>query len=250
MSLVISFPYADRIELLTDGAQYLPSGRLMATARKVWVSPDCPMAVTGRGNARMVRQLAEAFIGFAAGGSFYEAMHEIEVRTDRWRMANAFRGQNFQMLIAGWSERAGLGQFLFQSVPGTGLYEGLEPMRISTLHGPFYAGPPMADDEATHIMTDDRVRNGAQDFGPDLCQLIRQKTDFGIDDPKKRQVHMVGGFIDHTVIDRIGATTRRMMTWPDRPCRKIDASLEPVIHPYPARPVLNIEQFAAAPAAA
>lgn len=237
MSLFITLPYKDRIELLTDGASYTNRGRAMMFSTKVWTSPHCPMAVTGRGSSGMVRSLATAFLGFAKCGSFSEALREIETRTDRWRMANAFKGRPFQMMIVGWSPETGFAQILFQSVPGSGVYEGLEPMRVNTIYGPFWGAPPVKEEDAAKILTPDRVPNGALDFGPELCKLARQSPDNVVGQDPNRLVYMVGGHIDFTRVDQFGATTQRLLTWPDKRFKTIDPSLPYTLAPTVPRPV-------------
>ncbi|GAB5428043.1 MAG: hypothetical protein Devi2KO_15020 [Devosia indica] len=226
MSMFVTFPYEDRIEMLTDGACYNKRGTLFMASEKVWRSPDCPMMVTGRGNAKMVRELAKACLGFAQCGSFAQAIRDIELHFDEWRERNGeYQGQTFQMLIAGWHEDTGFSQF--HVVSHANWIPGMEPMRVNTVWGVFWAGPPIDPIKANPILTEERVKAGATVFGPELAQLARetpmQQWESGM------ILHSVGCHIDHTVLTRHGVETKRLLKWPDKRLQKIDPDLKPEI---------------------
>ncbi|HEV7344542.1 MAG TPA: hypothetical protein VGN60_02800 [Devosia sp.] len=233
MSLFVSFPYEDRIELLTDAASYLPTGLLMMTHSKVRTSKTVPMAVTGRGHSVEIDSMINACLSYAEdAGSFGQAMIAIEREFDEWRAASEYTGNAFQLYIAGHIEGHGLAQYQICSIPDYPL-KGMEPMRVNTLYGVIYAGPDTDAERIADILSEDRLRAGAREFGPDLCQYLRGLKDHSPQDPLKRKMHGIGGHIDLTTITATGATTERLLTWPDRPFMMIDPDLQPDVHIHP-----------------
>lgn len=232
MSMFIGFPYEDRIELLTDGAVYLPNGYLVFTQRKVTCSPDVPAAITGRGDKYTTDKMTAACLSYIKDYGFHEGMIAIEREFDQWRAAG-YDGLPFQLYIAGYDEKRGPVQFTVSSHPNV-MHEGAEAMRINTLFGIAYGAPPVDQEEVATFLTEERIAKGCAEFGPELCQYLRGRTDHVIDDPEKRQIHIVGGHIDLTTVNKDGASTRRLMTWPDLPLEFIDPTLQPVVEPTPA----------------
>lgn len=242
MSMFIGFPYEDHIEILTDGAVYLPNGYLVFTERKVHCSPDVPAAITGRGNRFAVERMTEACMSYFRDYGFRGGMEAIEVEFDQWR-SSGYRGLPFQLYIAGFDEERGPVQFTVSSHPNV-MYEGTEAMRINTIFGVAYGAPPLDQGEVANFLNEERLAKGCADFGVELCQYLRGRTDFVIDDPEKRQIHIVGGHIDLTTVKAVGASTRRLLTWPDLPLEFIDPTLQPVFEPDTAP--TNAGQMAAA----
>jgi hypothetical protein len=227
MSMFATFPYDDRVELLTDGANYTAAGTYVLSTEKVWRSDRLPMFVTGRGNTAMIRMLAEACLAIADRvGSFEKAVPEISMHFDKWREANApYQGKAFQILIAGWSDAFGFGQFHLSSMDWL---PGLEPMRLNTVWGVFYAGPVLDPAKMAEVLNEDTVQEGAASFGPGLCQLARETPMAPWDNPDV-SFTSIGSHIDLTTLTRNGVETRQLMTWPDKRFRKLDASLKPTV---------------------
>lgn len=227
MSMFATFPYEDRIEMLTDGACYTKRGTFILDTEKVWRSPDCPMMVTGRGNSKMIKMLATACLFIAASHrNFAKAIEHIEQHMNQWREKNGpYQGEMFQLLIAGWSPEFGFGQF---HVASHEWMPGMTPLGIDTVWGVFYAGPPIEGERAAAILNEETIETGAAAFGPDLCQLVRE-TPMTQWDGENRTFPSVGGHIDLTTLTPHGVETRRLMEWPDRRLRKIDTSLKPTI---------------------
>jgi len=239
MSMFIGFPFEDRIEILTDGAVYLPNGYLVFTERKVHCSPDVPAAITGRGNRHTVERMTEACLSYFRDYGFRGGMIAIEQEFDQWR-AIGYQGLPFQLYIAGYDEERGPCQFTVSSHPDV-MHKGAEAMRINTLLGVAYAAPPLDQEEVSAFLNEERLAKGCSDFGPELCQYLRGRTDYVIDDPEKRQIHIVGGHIDLTTVAKEGASTRRLLTWPDLPLEFIDPTLQPVMEPRPTTPIAPAE---------
>lgn len=228
MSMFATFPYEDRIEMLTDGANYTKRGTVVLATEKVWRSPDCPMFVTGRGNTRMIRDLAKACMALAAvHGSFGKTIKAIEIHLDHWRETHgSYTGKFFQLLIAGWDAEFGFAQFHVAS--HADWIPGMEPMRVNTVWSVFYAGPPIDEERAKPLLTKERVEAGAAIFGPEFCQLARETPMQQADNPELT-FPSVGCHIDLTTLTSTGVETKRLMTWPDRRFHKIDVSLKPTI---------------------
>ncbi len=239
MSMFATFPYEDRIELFTDGANYTEKGTFMLASEKVWRSRSLPMFITGRGNTGMVHELAMTCLGIAEGLPFGEAVQEIEKHFDKWRETHGvYDGKAFQLHIAGWSPETGFCQF---HVVSHQLAENwMEPMRLNTVWGVFYAGPDLDGDRLAEILTPERVRAGGTVFGPEFCQLARETVAPQFDTGKI--IHGIGAHIDHTVLSTKGVETRRLLTWPDRRFRKLDPSVQPIIHlqPSPCSSPINV----------
>lgn len=51
-------PYKDRMEILTDGARYLPDGTVVEITSKVRASAFAPLAITGSGSVAAIDRLA------------------------------------------------------------------------------------------------------------------------------------------------------------------------------------------------
>ena len=234
MSMFVAFPYEDRIEVLTDGAVYLPDGLLMFTEKKIHTSPDVPAAITGRGNRHTVEKMTDACMSYFRDYGFRGGMQAIEAEFDQWRAAG-YDGFPFQLYIAGYDEERGPVQFTVSSHPNV-MYEGTEAMRINTIFGVAYAAPPLDQEEVSRFLTEERLAKGCGEFGVELSEYLRNRTDYRIDDPEKRQIYMVGGHIDWTTITSRGASTRRLLTWPDMPFQYIDATLQPIVEPETATP--------------
>ncbi|MBN9333631.1 hypothetical protein [Devosia sp.] len=227
MSMFATFPYADRIEMLTDGANYTKRGNFILETEKVWRSRHCPMMVTGRGNTKLIGELAAACLLIAdEHRNFAKAIEHIEKHINRWREANGtYQGTDFQLLIAGWSPEFGFGQF---HIGSRDFMPGMSVLGVDTVWGVFYAGPPIDPEKTAAIVNDDTIKDGAASFGPKLCQLARETPMLNADGG--RTFPSVGGHIDLTTLTCDGVETRRLMTWPDRRFRKIDTSLSPVVH--------------------
>lgn len=234
MSMFVAFPYEDRIEVLTDGAVYLPDGLLMFTEKKIHTSPDVPAAITGRGNRHTVEKMTEAALSYFKDYGFAGGMRCLEQEFNQWRVAG-YDGFPFQLWIGGYWEGQGLRQFTVSSHDNA-MYAGTKAMQLNTLVGVAYAAPPLDQEEVSRFLTEERVAKGCGEFGVEFSEYLRNRTDFVIDDPEKRQIHMVGGHIDWTTITSRGASTRRLLTWPDMPFQYIDATLQPIVEPEAATP--------------
>lgn len=234
MSLFVSFPFEDRIELLTDGATYLPNGRLVMTNKKVKTHKTVPMAVSGRGKTLEIYRLIDGVLSYAdETGSFLDTMQLVEREFDEWRASGKGPSiDDFQLFIAGYIEGYGLAQFQICSLPDYP-YKGMEAWRVNQITGPLYAGPDVDQSVTAAILTEERLKRGARDFGPELCQHIRSRKDHHPADPQKRKMHIVGGHIDLTTITANGAVTERLLTWPERLFDFIDPDQPPVIHLKP-----------------
>ncbi len=231
MSMFLGFPYADRIEVMTDGACYLPNGYLVFTECKIKCSPDVPAAITGRGNRHVVDKMTEGAFSYFRDYGLAGGLEAMEREFDQWR-ERGYEGLPFQLYMAVYDPVYGPRQFTVSS-HADAMYKGTEAMRLNSIYGVAYAAPPLDQDEVKSFLNEDRLAKGCADFGPELCQYLRGRTDYVVDDPEKRPIHMVGGHIDLTTVTKTGASTRRLLTWPDLPLELIDPTLKPVFEPTP-----------------
>ncbi len=59
MTAYILKPYSDRVEILSDGANYLPDGTVTGFREKVMTSPIVPLAVVGSGSVPVIDVLTD-----------------------------------------------------------------------------------------------------------------------------------------------------------------------------------------------
>lgn len=224
MSAFYALCFEDRIEILTDGAVYRDDGTLMDIRRKIWVSDHVPMAVTGRGGARLVENIAAAFLALSVQGSFDKTIELIMAAMDA-RKGSEPLAEHIEVLVAGISESSGPRLFYVASTNGHG-FATFEPWQVYDAGFELGGGPMPTPDEAAALGFTD-VAGGLASFGADLFEAMRRKPAENPIKPNLPPVYGIGGHVDHTVITREGIEITRLRTWDDRIGEPIDPYREP-----------------------
>lgn len=208
MSAFYALAYADRVELLTDGAIYQPDGTLTDIRSKVWASHHVPMAVTGRGPSVVVETMARLVVTLAAGGTFDGAMD---------RLAEVVAGrrdqecpQHFEMAIVGMSGAHGPCVYYFASKDAYGAFEPWTLYRIPD--GELGAGAELSGEDMANIGD---ASDGLLGAAVPLFEAMRKQKGPNPTDPAAPHVHGIGGHLDWTVVDASGVATVRLHDWPD-----------------------------------
>src|SRR5690606_37863767 len=86
MSAYMGAVYTDRVELVTDGATYMPDGTMVQFTEKVIRSDHVPAAITARGRLRDTTPLQLRLLGwFQDLGTFDGAMAAFQAHLDDLR---------------------------------------------------------------------------------------------------------------------------------------------------------------------
>ena len=104
-------PYADRIELLADGATCLPTGLLIAASDKVVVSPHLPFAIVGRGSIPDLKLMEAIVIELTAWGDVDDTLRRLTTMLE----SNRPDVGALEMAIACVSERDGPLPLMFRT---------------------------------------------------------------------------------------------------------------------------------------
>lgn len=210
MSAFFALAYADRIELLTDGAVYRDDGTLTDIKRKVWTSGHVPIAVTGRGATGVVEGFAAAIVCLAACGSFDRTIAGVQDLLDR----RSEKGvpSDVEMLICGISETAGTKILYFATCDAYG--QG-EPWTLLDMGQELGAGP-MPETAGLD------ASGGLAGCAVPLLESMRRQKGPNPTKPGLPEVYGIGGHIDWTVITADGCATERIHEWPDVIGEKIE----------------------------
>ena len=226
MSAFIAVAYENRVELLTDGAICDEMGILTDVRCKVWHSDKVPIAVTGRGSSVAVETVCMAIVAAAELlGGFDPAMSWL---IDALAERQGIGGENpIEIVITGIAESRGPVVLYFNTAEGQ-LFEGapVAPWVLVDMEGWVAAPVPSEIDTAL-------VEGLAFVVGGSLAMEAMRKTlvahAFVAGSSKQ---YVVGGCIDHTVIEADGVDVTRVHIWPDvigepiDPCRPALAAAE------------------------
>lgn len=228
MTAFLSFPYADRIELLADGATCLPNGMLIAATDKIVVSDHVPLAMMGRGNHGDLRTMTDAILKLATCGSVDDTLEQLvaaleDVRSEPGEPPD----QHFEIVIAAFSETRGPCQFVLNSFEA----EGRPSWTLIERSGEMIGGGnlPSKTDIAAAGLDAETFSDGAAVGGLALMEMMRRIP--GSDSTREGAVHAfwIGSHVDHAVIRAAGVTVTRLRTWPDERFKPIDPELKPRI---------------------
>ncbi|MDG4898046.1 hypothetical protein P9272_31380 [Mesorhizobium sp. WSM4976] len=213
MSAFIAVKHPHRVQLLTDGARYDRDHVLTGIVSKVWSSSILPIAVTGRGNLKIVEHIAREIIAEAEADS---VDHAIETHLPEYvEDIKAAGVKDCDLAIAVYSETAGpslyffdtggeFGTFKFQSQDIVWCAAELTGKELYDLAGARFLDETYLDDK-----------------GADLMELIRSKPTQG---------HFsVGGHCQLTTVTAEGVETVTLRRWPhDRVGSRIDPTGKPM----------------------
>ncbi len=197
----------DGIVLLTDGAWYTSEGIVQAIASKILVLPHIPAAIAARGPVA----LQPLLFGIAYPCRDFEDLltslknfedHLVSFVKSNSNVDNPLLDQ-FEVLIAGYShERKGFETYV------TANYQSL-----TLLSGDQVSPPP----DAAIIKQSGWQIPALNRFDADRDGLRLMDCQRAIGPP-----HVVGGFVQKTIVERDGVRSSIIHTWPDEVGRKIN----------------------------
>lgn len=229
MSAFISLVRDDVIEVCSDGALYLPNGRLGFVKQKIATLPEVPAAVFGRGADAIVGTLAHMTAilsplhALAGRGAFDDLLKRTElelapkIRAKIEEAGGVPETGHSEIMLAGFSEAAGPMVAAMRTFPqAVSGDEILEPWKLYRLPQIWFAGPNIADKmQAMGVTLDGLRRDGLEPHAVDLMQAMREVKDINPTAPHLPPIFGVGGHLQHVRITRDGAESRILHTWPD-----------------------------------
>ncbi|TGP50314.1 hypothetical protein EN873_24385 [bacterium M00.F.Ca.ET.230.01.1.1] len=212
MSAFYAMAYADRVELLTDAAIYLPNGLAVDFREKVWRSPSLPLAITGRGSLAF-EAFAETILDTPA-----DTVDLLVASAQAWldRFKAVYPADACELLLAGISESRGPRLWFFTTAS---IYLEFEPFVLYDVGSEFGGGNALTPEESASLPSAER---GLAELAVPLFEAMRRKPGLNPTVPHMPGVYGIGGHLDHTVVTTSGCTSTRLHTWPDVVGTKID----------------------------
>lgn len=222
MSAYVALCHDDRVELLTDGAQYDEAGTMRGFAEKVTRIASLPAAIATRGAVGPSGKLtAIVEKAFAVAGSFDMTMEALADNLVEFRAYDNLKGRagidggDIEMVIAGISEERGPIVFFWSTRDDFAPGKGLKAYRLYDTQTGLGQSHVLRTDQADGF----RRRGGLKAIGVELMEAMRRTQAMTISGLQ----FVVGGHVDLTTITVDGARTRRLHTWTD----KIGAPITP-----------------------
>ena len=219
MTAFILCPYADRVEILSDGAAYSPDGVFLGSHCKVMASDVVPLAVVGSGTISETSLLAAMILATAeATRSVDETLSLLAGSLDAVR-ARATGGTGMRMAIGAISETRGPVCYVFSTFTDTASNVPaftLQEMRRCFAQGAAPTGEDMAEYGPLSI------GDGLKKDAVFMLDSMRRQRMTNPAAPDREPFYSVGGHIDMTVIRADGYEQRVLHTWPDVVGEKID----------------------------
>lgn len=219
MSAFYSMCFQDRIELLTDAAQYDQHGTILAFERRVFPAHELPMVITGRGSSNSIKAFADRFNELAlAAGNVDRALKMIaSFIADFKPYADKTEIGHAEILIPCISESYGPSNWYFSTVDAYGIYE---PWKIGMVDREFALGSVRSVEIDMMALQRKFEQGGFASAGLEILELMRREK--GVRHSGGEPIYGIGGFVDHTVISREGVTVSKIHEWPDEIGKKID----------------------------
>lgn len=219
MTAFMLAPYADRVEILSDGAKYTADGIYLGSTCKVALSDDVPLAVIGSGVVSEIAALADIIMNAA------EATRSVDktIALLRKALKTIARKPNFdtgmRMAIGAISEKSGPVCFVFSTFSDPA--SDIAPFTLQEMPRPFAQGAaPTGEDMAGYGHLS--ISEGLEADAAFLFNCMRRQPLANPAAPGKESGHTIGGHLDFTVVRTEGYETRRLLTWPDVVGEKID----------------------------
>ena len=204
MSAYAAITHRDRVEIITDGAQYTPDGILVNTTNKVSWVPGRPIAITGRGNCRTLEFVEEIVCEAFEDATFDEG---IAALAETVPGIEGMHNWYFETIVAGISEKDGPTIWHVSSNE----WEGLPAYTLTRIENGIMSNCPFTADQYAEIV----AKGGLQKFGIGLMEHVRRQAIPAFDDPEAPPGYYVGAHIDHVAIRPSGVTRRRIHEWND-----------------------------------
>lgn len=219
MTAFVISPYADRVEILSDGAQYTAGGIYLGAAEKVITSDAVPLAVVGSGVVAEIAALANVVMKAAAvAGSvddtltlLGDALAEIG--------ENPKLGAGLRMAIGAISETRGPVCFVFSTF--TDPASTAKPFELQRMTRCFAQGAtPSGEDLVAYGPLG--IEEGLETDAAFIFESMRRQKMKNPASPEREPFYSVGGHVDLTIVRASGYERRRLREWPDVIGQKID----------------------------
>jgi len=220
MSAFMAAKYADRVDVLSDGAVYSEDGTVMGFERKIWKSDRLPLVFVGRGDALATRAMGAAVEMAERLHKTFDATLEclqqkIEARADSGAEQAALDG-----ILAGISETRGPVIAYFHTYQED---YPVEPFKFHDVPQEITCGSdpePRALHESGLPMF--WAIDGLRQYGPTFFDVMRQFPMQHLAHPDKPWVYAIGGHLDLATVTADGVTIERIHEWPDEIGQKIN----------------------------
>lgn len=212
MTAFIIGPYADRVEILSDGANYTPDGVVLGTCYKVYSSDILPLAVVGSGAVSEIALMAGMILMAAdATGSVDGALALLAgALSEIGESPNLDTG--LRIAIGAISESNGPVCYVFSTFNEPGSAVGAFNLR--RMSRVFAQGcPPTGEDLVSYGRMS--IEHGLERDAVFMLDAMRRQKMVNPAAPHREPIHSVGGHVDLTVVRADGITSKRLHEWPD-----------------------------------
>ncbi|WP_027060544.1 hypothetical protein [Mesorhizobium loti] len=217
--------------LITDAAAYDAGGTVVAIAPKVTTGKVSPIAVTTRGAHVLGMRLQQAICDQADQFGVDYALENFAREFPRVGIARHGSVDMVHVHIIAWSLTHGAIQLSAHNCPHA-FGDGQEPLVVTAPAGHYIAGTHI--DQAGLTASGMRKRHEGEDLVPyltvegvKLMEAMRLAPAKPIEgDSWAGEQYLIGGHIDVTVVEMLGAKTETVRTWPDVVGQKIVPSVE------------------------
>ncbi|MGO8282183.1 hypothetical protein ACC795_12280 [Rhizobium ruizarguesonis] len=210
-------PFFDRVEILSDGANYLPDGTVVGIREKVKTSRWCPLAVVGSGSVPVIDTITDMILRAADATISVDDTLAILAESLAAIKAKGFAGDSpARIAIGAISETRGPTTLFFSTFED----EAASPFELHDR--PFGLGqgeyPPPEEMAAAGWSHRAPLAN----YGANLFEYMRGRKRPNPAYPDADLIYSIGGHLDLTVIRADGYEHRRLLTWPDVVGQKIN----------------------------
>ena len=219
MTGFIVAPYRDRVEILSDGAQYTPAGVVLGAEYKISASDVVPLAMVGSGTVDEIIALSSAILEVAdRTGSVDDTLEVLASALAEIGQSPSF-DTAMRMAIGAISETRGPICFVFSTFEDRG--SGAKPFELQEMRRSFaQGGVPTGEDLVAYGELS--LEDGLEKDAAFLMGAMRKQKLANPARPDREPFHSVGCHVDLTVVRTDGYEHRRLFTWPDVVGEKID----------------------------
>lgn len=217
MSGYILKPYRDRVEILSDGANYSLDGTVVGFREKVVTSPVVPLAIVGSGSVPVIDELTAMLLRAAEStGSVDDTLAVLAESLSAIALGGFAGDSPARMAIGAISETRGPITLFFSTFD-----DGVaQPFALHERPFGFGQGeyPPLEEMESAGF------ERGAplEEYGPFVFEWMRARKRPNPAYPDQPPIYSIGGWLDFTVVRSGGYEQRRLLTWPDEIGQRID----------------------------
>ncbi|WP_165219547.1 hypothetical protein [Affinirhizobium pseudoryzae] len=219
MTAFMLAPYADRVEILSDGAKYTADGIYLGSTYKVALSDDVPLAVVGSGVVSEISALADTIMAAAETTKSVDETIALLRKALKKIARKPNLDTGMRMAIGAISERSGPVCFVFSTFVDPA--SSVPPFALQEMPRAFAQGAaPTGEDMAGYGHLS--ISEGLEADAAFLFNCMRRQPLANPAAPGKESGHTIGGHLDFTVVRAESYETRQLLTWPDVVGEKID----------------------------